>query len=380
MASQNNIIVDAHVHVGLIGDTWPHLGHMLPEYRETITYKVFLKYAKVDERSVCDEVLRELTIEHIKSSRVDKVVLLALDPVHDKEGVAKPERSNVWVANEYVEDLCALRELRTRALYGCSVHPYDRHFEKRIRECVDKEAVLVKWLPSAQQFSLADDIVKQRMIFLATAGPEGRPLPLLLHNGPEYAIPSTDERTQTFDFLNWTLWDDVVNFWRFGKKWIKPDVHRIHRNIRAALGEGAVIIFAHCGLPYFFGGFLGSLFEHSEFSEVRQYLQETEQGKFKGKALADVSAIATPVRKAYFGKIKKLPPSLLLYGSDFPTPAFELSNDLGDMYEDFKAVLKGDLLRAVVPEDNLLDVNLRELERAFPAHPMFYNFARHFLR
>jgi hypothetical protein len=28
----------------------------------------------------------------------------------------------------------------------------------------------------------------------------------------------------------------------------------------------------------------------------------------------------------------------------------------------------------VVPQQNLLDVNLRELRRAFPGHPMFTNF------
>jgi hypothetical protein len=53
---------------------------------------------------------------------------------------------------------------------------------------------------------------------------------------------------------------------------------------------------------------------------------------------------------------------------------FELSADAGEMMADFRAVLNGQLDRIAIPQDNLIDVNHRELEHYFPGHPMFTNF------
>jgi hypothetical protein len=46
------------------------------------------------------------------------------------------------------------------------------------------------------------------------------------------------------------------------------------------------------------------------------------------------------------------------------------------MMDDFKAVMMGDLKRIVIPEGNLLDVNLREFEHFFSDHPMYTNFGK----
>ncbi|MEW6051088.1 MAG: hypothetical protein AB1644_08535 [Candidatus Zixiibacteriota bacterium] len=375
MPDQEYPIVDMHFHVGLVGDTWPHLGRMSHEYRSLPVYKIFLLYAHVEEDQVCDAVLKEKTLEVINSSGVDKVVCLALDPVCTEAGQRAESRSHLWVDNEYVIEL--RNELEDRILLGASVHPYDLQFKERVKQYVDKGAVLLKWLSSAQQIDLAHPKVGDALEFLATVKPGGKPLPLLLHCGPEYAIPSTDSRTTSFDYLHWSTWDSVVNFFRFSKKWHKPDIPRIVQNLERGLTAGAVISFAHCGLPYFFGGVLGGLFEHSEFDQVAELLRRTAAGEFQGKCLADISALATPLRKNYFSKVRTLPQELLLYGSDFPTPVFELSADAGEMIEDLRAVLDGHLDRIAIPQDNLLDVNLRELRNAFPGSPVFTNFARH---
>jgi hypothetical protein len=87
----------------------------------------------------------------------------------------------------------------------------------------------------------------------------------------------------------------------------------------------------------------------------------------------------TPFRQSYFDDLNRLPEDTLLYGSDFPTPTFELSADLEEVMNDLKAVAKGDLERIVVPQDNLLDVSLREMRSAFAGHAMFTNFARTYL-
>jgi hypothetical protein len=116
---------------------------------------------------------------------------------------------------------------------------------------------------------------------------------------------------------------------------------------------------------------VGRFFEHSDFKSVKRYLTEN---KYKDKCYSDVSAICTPFRKKYFKEINKLPSEKLLFGSDFPTPVFELSAGFSEMMNDFEAILNGDFSRVIIPQDNLIDVNLRELKYFFPGHPMFTNF------
>lgn len=365
--------IDMHCHVGLLGDEYPQWGRISPHLQSTIAYKIFLLYARVPEDQVCDRVLREAVEKTIDGCDLDHVVCLALDPVYDrKTGARREDRSNLWVDNAYVLEL---QRNRSKVLFGASVHPYDPKFEDRVRDCVAKGAVLLKWLPSAQQIDLADPRVKTAVEFLATAKDGGRPLPLLLHVGPEYAIPTTDPRTTSYDFLTWSSWDAVANLLRGKKKWAVPKESAIKANLDAAVRAGAVIIFAHAGLPYFAPRWL-KFSEHSDFATVARCVRDSHEGKLgSGRCYADVSAVVTPFRKTYFKDLKELPAERLLFGGDYPVPVFELSADVGEMWDDFKAVMKGDLDRVVIPEDNLLDVNHRELRVAFPAHPMFTNFA-----
>jgi hypothetical protein len=373
MNTQNNEVIDIHLHAGLIGDKWRELGHFSESYQDNLVYKIFLLYAGIKKEDVTDIRLKEKTLEIIEQSGLDKIVCLALDHVFDLKGKPQPELSNMWVSNKYIVDHLK-HEMPNKVLFGASVHPYDDNFFTRVKKCVDDGACLMKWLPSAQQIDLANEKTRKAMIALAKAGPNNTPLPLLLHVGPEYAIYSNDEKTRSYDYLSWGWTDKLANFFRFKKRWYTPNIKRIHENINAALAEGAIIIFAHCGLPYYFSGLLGKLLEHSDFKSVKKYLRNTEENKFPGKCYADVSAIVTPFRKVYFKAIEKLPPHLLLYGGDIPTPVFELSADIQENLEDFKAILKGDFGRIILPEDNLLDVHYKELKHYFPGHPMFTNF------
>jgi predicted TIM-barrel fold metal-dependent hydrolase len=331
--------IDAHMHVGLLGDKWPQWGKFSPWYQKQIVYKIFLLYGKIKEEEVNDEKLLEETIKTVEGSGLGKVVCLALDHVYDLTGTPHPDKSHMWVSTDYI-----VQELMPRSnkiLLGASAHPYDPNFNARVQDYVEKGAVLLKWLPSAQHIDLAEDKTRDAMISLATAKP-----------------------------------DKLANFFRGSKKWLVPKVEKIRDNLEAALNAGAVIIFAHCGLPYFEPGFLGGLLEHSEFKTVQDYLARTDRQEFAGVCYADVSAVCTPFRKNYFGQIKNLPPSLVLFGSDFPTPAFELSADLAEVWDDFKAVLRGEFERVIIPQDNLLKVNYNELNHFFPDHPMFTNFNR----
>ena len=365
-------VVDVHCHVGLLGDEYPHWGRMSEWYTRQTEYKVFLIYGRMHADDVSDRTLRNATERAIGESRVDHVVCLALDPVYDQEGQRREERSHMWVDNDYILDL--RQSLGEKVLLGASVHPYDPNFQTRVTTYVNKGAVLLKWLPSAQQIDLADERVRDALSFLATAR-DGAALPLLLHNGPEYAIPSSDPRTSSYDCLTWTWWDEFKNNLRGSEKWHRPRTKEIEKNLKAGLAAGAVIIFAHCGLPYYAPKGFKQLLEHSEFKTVSRYLNDYPTNAPEGgHCYADVSACVTPFRRSYFEAIAQLPSHGLLFGSDFPTPVFELSADIGEMMEDFKAVLAGQWERVVVPEDNLIDVSYQELQHYFPNHPMFTNF------
>jgi predicted TIM-barrel fold metal-dependent hydrolase len=367
----NGSVIDMHVHVGLRGDTWPQWGKFSDEYASSIPVAVLLLYGRLKREDLTDVRMRAATEQAISEcQKVDQVVCLALDPAFDESGQSLAEQSHMWVANEYVIDL--RKSLPNKVLFGASVHPYDPTFKARVKACVDQGAVLLKWLPSAQGINLADQRVGEALQFLATVGPGGRPLPLLLHVGSEFNIPPIDRRMHSFDFLSWSMADRIWNWFRGSRKWIRPDVERIHEHLRAGLDAGAVIILAHCGTPYFASGVLGKLVEHSDFDVVREYL---ETPAYQGKMFADVSAMVTPFRQSYFPAIQNLPPASLVFGSDFPVVIFELSADLQENLKDLKAVLDGHIENIVVPDGNLIDVNYRELRNVFGDHPMFTNFA-----
>ena len=366
-------VVDVHCHVGLRGDVWPEWGMLSEKFVESFTAKVFLTYSRVPKNKFTDPVLKETTEQVLSETTVDKVVCLALDWVHDESGKPRPDLTNMYVSNDFVLEL--RKTVGDKVLLGASVHPYAPDFEDRVKKEVDRGAVLLKWLPSAQNIDLASPRAGQALRELAHLGPNGRALPLLLHTGAEYAVPPMDDHTPSLDFHRWTPWDAFWNRFRGSKKWRVPDVRKVQENVRVAVSEGTVIIFAHCGLPYFASRPLSGWLEHSDFTCVRTYLNENERlGEGGGGYYADLSACCTPFREGFFPKVRKLPDEHLLFGSDFPTPVFELSADAKEVWRDFRAVVGGDLERIVVPQDNLLDVNLKELRQAFPGHPMFTNF------
>lgn len=371
--------IDLHVHVAVLGDdpAFQRYGKISSWMREQPLFSILLLYGRIAPGLVSDQAFKAAILQAITTCHLDRVVCLALDPVYDQSGARREDLSNLWVDNDYI-----VRELRPaagdRILLGASVHPYDPIFESRVANCVADGAVLLKWLPSAQQIDLGDQRVLNALRFAATAGPNGRPLPVLIHVGPEYTIMTTDPRMWSYDFLSWGFWDQVGNLFRpRAKRWIVPKLDATLANLRAGVAAGARIIFAHCGLPYFAPRLLGFL-EHSDFDVVRSLLEETAQRPAQtGGFYADVSACVTPFRRGFFQDIATLPPDLVLAGSDFPVPVFELSANLEEHARDFEAMMtKGELERIVIPQDNLLDVNWRELRHAFGDHPMFQNAAR----
>ena len=374
--ANGQLVVDMHVHVGLVGDGTPRLGAMSLRMQRHPAFAIFLAFAGLRREELSDRTLREATERALASCPgVDRVVCLALDPVYAATGERNEEASHLWVDNAYV---LALRDaLPGRVLFGASVHPYDPAFARRVRECVEDGAVLLKWLPSAQGIDLAHPKVETALKVLATARPGGRPLPLLLHCGAEYAILPTEPRWRSADFLSFSRLERLANAVRPWGKLRRPDVPGIRRTLESGLAAGAAVIFAHCGLPYFATGPLGSVVEHSDFATIRDLVRGNPGGAgVAGCCFVDVSACCTPFRRRFFPEIAALPAQYVLYGSDFPTPVFELSGGVEAGQRRLRAALEGGIERLLVPEGNPVELALREMKAQFPGHPMFTNFNR----
>jgi hypothetical protein len=365
------VLIDMHCHVGVLDD--PKYGRISDWMQRQSTFRIFLKYACVSENDVSNRTLHDAALSAIGEAGMDSVVCLALDAVYDDQSRRREDLSQFWVANEYVLQL--QKDLGgSKILLGASIHPYRPTFEKDLRKAVDQGAVLLKWLPSAQHIETADTRVLDALRVTATAGHGGRPLPVLLHVGVEYAIITTDPKTTSRDFLSWSRIENARNqLRRNSNRWDRPHVSQRLQNLRSAVDEGAHIILAHAGLPYFAPNWAARYFEHSDFDVVRSLLESNKPGR--GAFYADVSACCTPFRQRYFDKLRHLPEEYVLFGSDFPVPVFELSADLEENMRDLRAALEGNVDRLVIPQDNLLDVNYRELHREFPGHKMFSNFA-----
>lgn len=372
-------VVDMHVHVGVVGKgSWSKYGHFSEEYQRQFVFQVFLTLTGLaknpfQKKRPTDEQLFAKTLEVIADTKVPRMVGLAMDHFVDSQTrQGTPEDSHMWVSNRYLVDKL-IPETKGKILFGASVNPnwpLDT-FKNHVTWCVDEGAVLMKWLPSAMGINLADDHVCEAMKYLATAGRDGRPLPILLHCGPEHAIPPPRDRgwMVTYDFLSWSD-EDEHRYRKFGTKLHQPDVAKIHQNLEAALQAGAVIILAHCGLAYFWK-------EHSDFAVIQNLLQRSARNEFRGKCYADISALMSKCREPHFEAIRSLPSDLLLYGSDFPVPVFDLSSDtFEDTFDDISDfIVRGELHRILMPPGNLLSAAYHETAHVFgPQHAAFTNF------
>jgi predicted TIM-barrel fold metal-dependent hydrolase len=119
-----------------------------------------------------------------ETPKLDAVVVLAFDAVHDDDGRRDPVNTHLYVTNDYAIELAARYP---RMLFGASVHPYRKDAVEELERCVKAGAVLLKWLPIVQDFNPAD--ARCFPFYEALAHHK---LPLLSHTGGEKSLPNLD--------------------------------------------------------------------------------------------------------------------------------------------------------------------------------------------
>lgn len=333
-------VIDIHVHIGGPPGENDGMYFWSEKFRKSLAFDGMKLVTRLTESQMTFPRYVSVLFQQLQQSKhVDKIVLLALDAVYTEDGKRDVSRTHLFVANEL---LAHLTQVYDGFLFGCSVHPYAPDAVQRLWKSVRRGAVLCKWIPSSQAIDPTHPLSLR--FYRALAELE---MPLLLHVGPEDAIPSDLPRADQLLFNS-----------AAGKSDSRPG-----DAVAMALDAGATVIVAHCGLP------LGDLLdkENAYWEKVFEELLTRERlGRTDRSLYADISAFCLPGRARYGEKIIPLAkerPKKFLLGSDYPIPIISSSAD--NVLEEIRETL-GWLAGRALP-GNDFDRNYKLLKPSFPA-------------
>lgn len=225
-------------------------------------------------RTSVDADWAALLAERVRTSELDRAVALGFDGVYRADGTLDRERSQMIVPPTWVFEVCSRHP---ELLPGPSVHPLRRDALQLLDQCIERGAVLIKWLPATHAINPADPRVQPFYRRMADAA-----LPLLVHSGG-------GERT----------------FAEVAPEW--SDV----RLLRAPLEAGVPVICAHSGSRVLFSR------DPDQSAELRSLLERFPH------LWVDNSGMANLSRFAHLPRLARDPlfQERTLYGSDFPVPS-----------------------------------------------------------
>jgi len=132
-----------------------------------------------------DRIYAERLLEFVRGATlIDRALLLAHELPHREDGTPLPERSSLYVPNDYV---LRLAEEHPEFLAAVSIHPARKDALDELEKCLAGGAAALKCLPNVQGI----DWNKRRYTaFLERMAEAG--LPLLAHTGSERTMPVMD--------------------------------------------------------------------------------------------------------------------------------------------------------------------------------------------
>ena len=265
-------ITDMHCHTAGIGAG--NSGCFVSEkMRRSVKLRFYLQSFGVTEDEIEKHgdtlVLTRLSQRLAQSRHVSRAVILALDGVIDERGNLDRARTEFYVPNEF---LAAEIPRHPNLLWGASVNPLRPDALARLEWAKAHGAVLVKWLPSIQNFDPADE----RFIPFYQKLVELR-LPLLTHTGNERAF------THAHD------------------EYCDPD------RLRLALRCGVTVIAAHAATT-------------GEFDDERSIDRLAKLFADHPNLYADISSLTQLNKRRYLAEVLRRPEfkGRLVYGTDYP--------------------------------------------------------------
>lgn len=176
-------LLDHHVHVVGLGTngtgTWAHpkmLNWSDPIARvKALTY---LSSSDVTDPARADEQYIERLLDLAQSPHGGRLLLLAFDYRHDKNGKPDLEHSEFYTPNQYVYDLS--RRTPETFAPAISVHPHRTDAVEALHKWADRGVRFVKWLPNVMGIDASharhDDyyraMVERNMVLLTHVGEE----------------------------------------------------------------------------------------------------------------------------------------------------------------------------------------------------------------
>ncbi len=137
-------------------------------------------------RQDLDTLYAERLLSFVRSSSLDRVVILAQDEPYDSAGRKLEGVGSFYVPNGYVLRLAAAHP---EFFAGVSIHPARPDAFDELDACLQGGAALLKCLPNCQNIDWADRRYTRFLERLAEAK-----LPLLAHTGGEHTLPVVDRR------------------------------------------------------------------------------------------------------------------------------------------------------------------------------------------
>jgi len=275
-------LCDMHVHLlGLEPESsgcYLRQERISPILRRRLATNYGLRTEQLNSAGVDQQIARQI-IDKINASKIDHAVLLALDEVYLPTGKVRSDLTTYHVNNDYVANLA---QSNNKILFGASIHPYRKDAIDELERMAERDACLVKWLPSAQNIDLSHPLCVNFYKTLSRLG-----IPLLCHMGVEHVLPGGSNDMNHPELL----------------------VH--------ALEQGVTVIAAHCGSQIF-------ITDENQFKSWKQMTHKHPN------LYGDISAFGYPLRRLILSQILQDPvlSQRIVYGSDFPSSVM-LSSFLG---------------------------------------------------
>ena len=210
-----------------------------------------------------------------------KACIFAFDQFYEKDGIPVPEKTGMYVPNEYVFKIA--QEFPNHFIPVMSINPYRKDAIQELEKYAALGGRIMKWLPNSMGIELDDQHIEEfyeKMIELNVT--------LITHTGDEHSVDG--------GFLDNRLGNPL--------------------KLEYPLNLGVRIIAAHCATE-------GCYDHDGKIEAFRLFMNLMENPKYENLLYADISAITA------FKRIGYLPELLergdlhhrFIYGSDYPIPA-----------------------------------------------------------
>ncbi|WP_035610288.1 amidohydrolase family protein [Haloferula sp. BvORR071] len=134
-----------------------------------------------------DAVYAGRVLEYVRSAEsIDRAMLLAHELPHLEDGTPLPERSSLYVPNDYV---LKLAQQHPEFLAAVSIHPARKDAMEELEKSLAGGAAALKCLPNVQGIDWNNPRYTAFLERMAEAG-----LPLLAHTGSERTMPVMDHK------------------------------------------------------------------------------------------------------------------------------------------------------------------------------------------